>query len=170
MVTELEGIVEEAYAAHRAPLVRRLTAMTRRADVAEDLAQEAFLRLSSEVAAGRVPDDVAAWLHRVAANLVASRGRHQSVVDRRAGELPIPAPAESPERETIQHELDDAIHAALALLPVADRDALLLAAHGYRGPEIATHLRRTNGATRTLLCRARAKMRQQLIVGGFAPA
>ena len=170
MVTELEDIIAAAYGAYRAPLVRRLTAMTRHADVAEDLAQEAFLRLSREVSEGRVPDDIGAWLHRVAANLVASRGRHQTVVDRRAGELPIPAPSDSPERETIQRELDEAIHAALATLPSDDRDALLLAAHGFRGPEIATHLRRTNGATRTLLCRARTKMRRELTVSGFAPA
>jgi RNA polymerase sigma factor (sigma-70 family) len=168
MTTDREAIVSEAYATHRAALVRRLTAMTRHADVAEDIAQEAYLRLSAEVAAGRTPDDVAAWLHRVAANLVASRGRHQSVVDRRAGELPLPGQEESPEREAVRHELDEAVRVALAALPADDRRALVLAAHGYRGPEIASRLRRTNGATRTLLCRARSKMRAQLLVAGFA--
>lgn len=169
MTTEHEGIVEAAYAAHRAALVRRLTAMTRHADVAEDLAQEAFVRLAAEVAAGRIPDDPAAWLHRVAANLVASRGRHQTVVDRRAGELPRPDADEGPEREAVQRELDEAVRVALSTLSFDDREALLLAAHGYRGPEIANRLRRTNGATRTLLCRARAKVRAQLLVAGFSP-
>ena len=43
--------------------------------VAEDLLQEAFLRLTREVRADRTPDNVRAWLYRVGANLAVSRGR-----------------------------------------------------------------------------------------------
>ena len=45
-------IVEEAYAAHRDGLVRHLTQVSRDPGVAEELAQEAFLRLAHEVEAG----------------------------------------------------------------------------------------------------------------------
>ena len=58
---------------------RRLTsfayALTRDADVADDLVQETFLRLVKEHAAGREPQNVTAWLFRVCANLATSRGR-----------------------------------------------------------------------------------------------
>ncbi|MBF8289401.1 MAG: polymerase sigma factor, sigma-70 family [Chloroflexi bacterium] len=164
------GIVEAAWIQHRGPLVRRLTALTRCIDTAEDIAQEAFFRLAREVDAGRVPNEPGAWLHRVAGNLVASRGRHLSVVDRRAGELPRPDAPASPETITLQAEAAAAMRAALALLSASDRDALLMAAHGYRGTEIASSLGRTQGATRTLLCRARGKARRRLELAGFSPA
>jgi RNA polymerase sigma-70 factor (ECF subfamily) len=163
-----EGLVEAAWAAHRAPLVRRLTALTRDPDVAEDLAQEAFLRLAREVDAGRVPDEAGAWLHRVAGNLVNSRGRHLTVVDRRAGELPRPDAPPTPESMVVESEQTVVLRAALADLSPDDRDALLLAAHGYRGHEIAATIGRTPGATRTLLCRARSKMRWRLEQVGFS--
>jgi RNA polymerase sigma-70 factor (ECF subfamily) len=159
--------VEAAWAEHRASLVGRLTALTRNADVAEDLVQDAFYRLTREVEAGRTPDDAGAWLHRVAGNLVNSRGRHLTVVDRRAGELPRPDAPETPEALAVSAERAAAVRNALADLSRADRDALLLAAHGYRGDEIASSIGRTPGATRTLLCRARTKVRGRLEVAGF---
>jgi len=161
-------VVEAAYELHHGPLVRRLTALTHRADVAEDLAQEAFLRLAREVEAGRAPDDPGAWLHRVAGNLVASRGRHQTVVERRAGELPRPHSPATPETLVVEAELNLALRDVLAHLSATDREALVLAAQGYHGPEIAVSIGRTAGATRTLLCRARSKVRGRLEMAGFA--
>lgn len=161
--------IEAAWTEHRAPLVRRLTALTRDPEVAEDLAQEAFLRLAREVRAGRAPEDAGAWLHRVASNLVNSRGRHLTVVDRRAGDLPRPSAPATPEAVVLEAETSSTLRAALDELAAADRHALILAARGYRGPEIAASLGRTPGATRTLLCRARGKLRGRLQIAGFSP-
>jgi RNA polymerase sigma-70 factor (ECF subfamily) len=163
-----ERLVEAAFTEHRASLVRRLTAVTRNADVAEDLAQEAFLRLAREIEAGRLPDDVGAWLRRVGTNLAMSRGRHLQVVDRRAGALPRPAEPDSPEHAVVEGELTAAVGAVLAQMSRAERHALALAANGYGGIEIAASLGRTPGATRTLLCRARAKIRERVEIAGFA--
>ncbi len=163
-------LIEAAWAAHRLSLVRRMTALTRDPGVAEDLVQEAFLRLTREVAAGRTPNDPAAWLHRVATNLVASRGRHLTVVDRRAAEIPRPDAPATPEAVALRAETAAALCAVLAELSSTDRDALILAAHGYRGHEIAASLGRSSGATRTLLCRARGKVRGRLELSGFSPA
>lgn len=169
-MSQSHAIIEAAWSAHRPSLVRRLTALTRDPEVAEDLAQEAFLRLTREVEAGRIPDDAAAWLHRVASNLAASRGRHLTVVDRRAGELARPDSPPTPEALAVQAETAAALRSALGELSSTDRDALVLAAHGYRGHEIAALLGRTSGATRTLLCRARGKIRGRLVLAGFSPA
>jgi RNA polymerase sigma-70 factor, ECF subfamily len=163
-------LVETAWAEHRAGLVRRLTALTRDPDVAEDLAQEAFLRLAREVQAGRTPDAPGAWLHRVGGNLVASWGRHRSVIDRRAGELARPDAPATPESVAVEGERNAALRDALGELSSADRDALVLAANGFHGPEIAASIGRTPGATRTLLCRARSKLRGQLELAGFGLA
>ena len=162
--------IEAAYRDHRAALVRHLTQVTRDADVAQDLAQEAFLRLAREVEAGRAPGDSAAWLHRVGMNLAMSRGRHLQVVDRRAGELAQPAEPTNPEDAAAGGELTSAVAAALARLSGTERHALILAAYGVGGPEIALSIARTPGATRTLLCRARAKIREHVRLAGLAPA
>lgn len=163
-------IVEAAFTDHRGALVRRLTAITREADVAEDLAQEAFLRLAREVEARRCPDDVGAWLFRVGSNLAMSRGRHLQVVDRREGLLPKPAEPPSPEHVVVAGELTIAVGTVLANMSHAERRALALAANGFAGAEIATSIGRSAGATRTLLCRARAKIREQLVLAGYANA
>jgi RNA polymerase sigma-70 factor, ECF subfamily len=160
--------VDLAYAAHSGSLYRRLLASTRDAGAAEDLVQEAFLRLELEVRAGRTPDNVAAWLQRVAGNLATSRARRKAVADRHAGDLVDRGHEPSPEGAAIDAEEARVLRLALDDLAPVDKRALLLAAHGYRGPEIADRLGRTQGATRTLLCRARAKMRVRLDRLGYA--
>jgi RNA polymerase sigma factor (sigma-70 family) len=160
-------LVEEAYAVHAAPLTRRLTSQMRDPAAAEDLVHEAFVRLTTEIRAGRAPDNVGGWLYRVAANLVASRGRHASVVERYAPSLPQPGVEASPEAASLSAERNRLVEAALGTLGWADRQALLLAAQGYRGAEIAVRLGRTEGATRTLLCRARLRMRGELEAAGI---
>jgi len=142
--------------------------ITRDASAAEDLAQEAFLRLSTEVRAGRMPDNVGAWLHRVGVNLATSRGRRASVAERRKAELVERGSAPSPEMAALEAEEHRTLRAALETLGETDRRALVLAAHGYRGPEIARRIGRTEGATRTLLCRARSKLRNQMVEAGAA--
>jgi RNA polymerase sigma-70 factor (ECF subfamily) len=163
-------VVEAAYLEHRLALVRHLASVTRDADVAEDLAQEAFLRLAREIEAGRAPEDAGGWLHRVGSNLAMSRGRHLKVVDRRSSLLPRPAEPAGPEQVVCDNELAIAVGAVLAQMSGTERHALTLAANGYGGIEIAAELGRTPGAVRTLLCRARAKIRADARLSGFAGA
>ena len=160
--------VEAAFIEHRAALERRLTFICRDAEAAQDLAQEAFLRLARDVEAGRIPDDPGAWLHRVGRNLAVSRGRHQQVVDRRNGELARLGVESGPEEAAIEHETASAAVLALGRLQGPVRRALVLAAHGCTGTEIAESIGRTEGATRTMLCRARAKVRAEMLLEGFA--
>ena len=158
--------VEAAYVAHANPLLRRLTATTRNPAAAEDLTQEAFMRLVIEVNAGRIPDDAGAWLHRVGHNLAMSRGRRIAVANRRNREIALPGSAPSPETLTLEAERESGLHDALAELGATDQRALILAANGYRGREIAHSIGRTEGATRTLLCRARGKVKGMMLEAG----
>jgi RNA polymerase sigma factor (sigma-70 family) len=160
--TNVNGIVEAAYEAHRAQLIRYTTGLTRDVSTAEDLVQDAFVRLTIETAAGRAPDDVGAWLHRVAHNLAMSRGRHLTVADRRQSDLAHPDQPESPEHHALVAERDREVQEAVSDLQAVHRYALLMAAMGYGGIDIARSIGRTEAATRTLLCRARAKVRTRL--------
>lgn len=134
-MTPVDQSIEAAYTAHAAGLSRRLAVMTRDPAAAEDLTHEAFVRLATEMHAGRAPDNVPAWLHRVGSNLVASSGRHASVADRHLASLPRPEVAPSPEAASISAEEARLVRSALGTLGRADRHALVLAAQGYGGPE-----------------------------------
>jgi RNA polymerase sigma-70 factor (ECF subfamily) len=158
------AIVEASWAEHAAGLHAYLLSLTRDPSTAEDIAQEAFLRLTREVGDGRTPDNIGGWLHRVATNVAMSRARHNQVVDRYAPTLFDRGLADSPEDAVLRSERDRLIRDALAGLSATDRAAVVMAAEGYRGPEIARALARTQAATRTLLCRARARLRGSLVL------
>ena len=153
----------EAYDAYQRDIHGYLRAATRDPDVAEDLTQETFIRLFREIQAGRTPENIRAWLYTVATNLVTSRGRRMAVAERFKAVLAIRGSADSPEQETVRAELQDIVQRALAKLPTDDRTALLLSAHGFAGREIAAVLGRTDGATRTLLTRARLRLRERVL-------
>ena len=74
--------ITAAWADYHAELFAFLVRATRQPDVAEDLLQDAFIRLTREVRNGRTPDNIRAWLYRVGANLVVSRGRRLSTAVR----------------------------------------------------------------------------------------
>jgi RNA polymerase sigma-70 factor, ECF subfamily len=147
------------YEAHRAELLGFLIRMTRDREAAEDLLQESFIRLIREARAGRMPDEVRPWLYRVATNAAISRSRHGAVWTRLVPRLLDRREPASPDREFLRTERDAELHAALAGLPADARAALLLAAQGFDGQEIAASIGRTGAATRTLMCRARAQLR-----------
>lgn len=157
--TANDDVVSNAYATHAGSLRRGLTSSTHDVAVAEDLTQDAFICLVNEIRAGRMPDNVGAWLHRVAFNLAMSHGRHLAVVDRRSAEVVPQGNAPSPEFLAIEAERDDGLRHALDALEATDRRVLVMAAQGYRSAEIAFVIGRSGGATRTLLCRARTKLR-----------
>jgi RNA polymerase sigma-70 factor (ECF subfamily) len=153
---------------HHAELYRAALRSCRDPETAEDLVQEALLRLVLEIDAGRTPDNVRAWLHRVVANLAVSLGRRAIVSRRFAGALLNRDEPETPEAVVLDDERRADIAAALQGLPDRARTALLLAASGYSGGEIASAIGSTNCATRTLMCRARLKLRDQLVTAGTA--
>jgi DNA-directed RNA polymerase specialized sigma24 family protein len=106
-----------------------------------------------------MPDDVRPWLFRVATNAAISRGRRGAVWGRLVPRLVDRREPDRPETEVIRSERDHELHHALAGLPPDARAALLLAAQGFDGHHIAASIGRTEGATRTLMCRTRAQLR-----------
>jgi DNA-directed RNA polymerase specialized sigma24 family protein len=76
--------------------------------------------------------------------------------------------AADPELEALAHEQRSELESTLAVLPPEARAALLLAANGFHSAEIAAAIGRSDGATRTLLCRSRMRMRELLEAGEVA--
>jgi len=162
---DADDFVVAAFEAHRDELFSFLARTTRDDGEAEDLVQESFLRLSREARAGRYPEQVRAWLYRVASNLAMSRFRRRSVVNRflgRFGASEVFGEVGSPEAAAIHRERQVSMERALAALPSEARLALILAGEGFSGREIAKAIGRSEAATRTLVCRARIRLRADL--------
>ena len=155
-----EAELSNLYMRYRGEILAFLLPMTRDHEVAEDLLQDAFIRLIREARAGRMPDNVRAWLYRVATNLAISRGRRVATWLRIVPRLLDRDEPPRPEAEFLQHERDAELHAALGRLRSDGRAALLLAAQGFNGHEIATAIGRSELATRTLLYRSRIELRR----------
>ncbi len=151
-----------AYEAHQRELFGYALGATRSAETAEEIVQEAFLRLINERSEGRVPSNTRAWLYRVCTNLVISRSRRRSVAERYLPFLARREVDEGPEREYLRRDDQRHLADALAGLRPEERTALILASRGFSGLEIATAIGRSPLATRTLMCRARLKLRSRL--------
>lgn len=158
-------VTAEAYERHSSEIHGFVLRIVRDPDEAADLVADTFAKLLTEERAGRTPLQVRPWLYRVASNLSASRGRRiQATVRRTLGleRQGPPEPVQSPERAVLDRERDGDLWRALGLVSRDERTALLLAALGYDGAMIAAMVGRSQGATRTLMCRARRRLRNAL--------
>jgi RNA polymerase sigma factor (sigma-70 family) len=156
------SFVLATYDAHHRELANFVRGIERDRETAEDIVSESFVRLIEEVRRGRTPEQPRAWLHRVAANLAIDRGRRRTVVTRVIGRLVDHRTEPPPDDAVLRDETRREVWVALAGLPVDARTALLLAAHGFSGRDIAETLGRSELATRSLICRARLRLREQL--------
>lgn len=162
------ALTGEAYERHAAEVHGFLVRTVRNGDVAADLLADAFTKLLVEERGGRWPDHPRAWLYRVASNLAMSRGRRLQVaarVDRALQARHQDRVSGLPDAEVLRREQRSDLDRALAVLGADARVALLLAAQGFDGATIAATIGRTEAATRTLMCRSRLRLRDELREG-----
>ena len=159
-----------AYDLHRSAVYGFALTIVRDASTAEDLLQDAFLRLLEQHTLGRPPDEPLPWLFRVVANLAVSRGRRLQVATRMLPRLMDAGQRDSAESHVLRHEYDQRLVAALATLSLPERTAIVLAAAGFHGEQIARAIGRSDAATRTMLCRARVRLQRQLDLEGLGDA
>ena len=138
-----------------ASLQRYLSSLSGDPGLADDIAQESFIRLYQR---GSMPDAPAAWLVTVAHNLLRDdhrrRTRRRDLLSRRADELPAGDPAPDTDAGALAAERIASARRALALLPERDRRLLLLRHEGYEYREIAKILNLASSGIGTLLARA----------------
>ena len=133
-------------------LYRYLERLTGEADAAEDIAQEAFVRLLRQP----LPEDeVRPWLFTVAMNLVRDRARK---TDRRqrllSGAPPLVAAGQLPDDYVEQSERIQVVRAVLEKLPDRDRQLLLMREEGFKYEEIAAVVGVAPASVGTLIARA----------------
>jgi RNA polymerase sigma factor (sigma-70 family) len=162
---DVEARIAALWDAHHRDLYAFAVSLVRDVDAAEDLVAEAFFRLIREHRRGRAPDEVRGWLYRVVANLHLSRGRRLRTAQRFLGRLVERRVEESPEARLARTELSPGLSAALLSLSPDARVAVVMAARGCPGRDIAAALGRTETSTRTILYRARLALREALAQG-----
>ena len=144
-----------------------LARLSGRRDVAEDLVEETWLRLVVHAPRLRPDTRLGPWLFTVARHLHASYCRARLVEDSHAtgllGLWPYGSPGPSPLEAVEAGEDERRVAAALAELPVAHREALLLVVvEGLRHSEAAEICGVTTEAMRQRVSRARALLARRL--------
>ena len=133
---------------------------------AEDLVQEAFLRAWAAFDRFTPGTDAKAWLVTIALNAFRDRmrrkGRDVLSLDAAGKEPEAPAAAPDP-APPLDRIADDRLLRALDALPPAARAVLTLAViEGLPGPTIARAMGVPEGTVRSLLSRAKSRLRQSL--------
>ncbi len=166
------GSFDELLRRYRAPLVNYFYRMVHDQAMAEDLAQEAFLRVYKARHRYRPDARFTTWLYRIATNLALnairdSRGRQRqdAVTTGEDGETPIEFvdPKASVEQELIETDRSRMIREAIETLPENQRAAVIL--HKYQDVDyrqIAGIFSISESAVKSLLFRAYETLRTRL--------
>ena len=91
-----------------------------------------------------------------------SRARRAAVAQKQLGELLDRRTEGGPEPHFLEQERRSDLDVVLAELGEDARTALLMAANGFSGIEIAEAIGRSANATRSMMCRARLQLRERL--------
>lgn len=164
---------------HHRPMIHFLFRMVRNQAVAEELAQEVFLRVYRARDSYRAEAKFTTWLYRIATNLAVNQARdtrhersaqtiYLDAPDPESGTTPDVADDEpSVEQNLLRDERMAAIRTHVMALPERQRMAVLM--HKYQGMDyrqIGEVLKLSESATKSLLFRAYQTLRDKL--KGFA--
>jgi RNA polymerase sigma-70 factor, ECF subfamily len=148
---------EAFFLEHHEPLFRALWLVTRNRHEAEEITQDAFLRLLERWPAVQAADDPKAYLYRTAMNVFRSRLRRAGVALRKAvHQLP-------PDDQFAEIEARDTVVRALAPLPARQRAAVvLLDVLGLSSEQAGEALGIRPVTVRVLASRARTRLKEVL--------
>jgi len=154
--TSRKDAVVACYRAHHAPLVRLARLLVRDDTVAEDLVQDAFVRLYARWDRLRDPAAAPAYLRATVVNLARGRARRAAIAARFVAEAQAERSAEDVAVRNAEHR---AVLAALARLSARQRECLVLRHFaGCSESEIAAAVGCSVGSVRTHLKRGLAQL------------
>lgn len=159
---EAFGTIVDRY---KDPLVNYITHLTRSRERAEEIAQDAFVRLYRNASTYRNQDRLAPYLYRIATNLVVSTIRRErrwsSLLPRLSITLRQEVPL--PDSAVVNEEIRTRVSTALEHLPLKYRAPLVLfEIEEWSYAEIGAALDLRVGTVKSRISRARELMRKQL--------
>ncbi|MBI4500292.1 MAG: sigma-70 family RNA polymerase sigma factor [Gemmatimonadetes bacterium] len=152
------------YQQHHEELFRYAARFTGDADLAEDVVQEAFLRLSERPPAQT--EAIRAWLFRAATTIAIdthrTRRRRTALAEAGADRLPMAEQGPDPARSAERADLRRRVRTALEQLDARDRAVLLMREEGFAHREIAEAVGTTTKSVGTMIARALGKLARHL--------
>ncbi len=155
--------IEALYNQYQPGLLRYLTRFTGDPNEAEDVAQEAYLRLV------RSPpdreDNLRGWLFVVATNVVRDRSkkRHEEALSPSAVDnIPAPGRAWDPAATLECKEIGEIVRRVLVKLTKRERTVLLMRQEGFDHKEIAAAVGATTKSVGTMIFRSLNRLKQEL--------
>ena len=139
--TSLRRLVLEHYDREHVAIRRYLLFLSVDSETAQEIAQEAFLKLHEHLLANGDRSNLRAWLYRVAHNL--ARNAQMAFHSRKTDSLPadgaavVAASTPSPEQELLEEERVMRLRRAMDELSAAQKQCLVLRAQGLKYREIA---------------------------------
>ncbi len=154
-------VLTTLYTAHYRALVRLATFLTSDRDNAEEIVQDAYVKVHGSWRGVRELDKAEAYLRTTVVNLSRSRLRRRQVAARhRAEPLPDMASAEAGALEAVQRQ---AVLRALAALPRRQREAVVLRYYGdLSEAQTAAAMGCSTGSVKSHTSRAMAALRPLL--------
>lgn len=157
---------ETLYHRHKTALYRTALAISGDRHLAEEILQEAFLRVYRNLPYMREDISLAPWLYRVTVNLTyditARRRRGQTLLQRMAHWLP--APIKSPEKHLLEEETRTRVQQAINRLELKQRTTLVLYyLQGFSVGEIAEIMDVPVGTVKSRLHYARLNLRKEML-------
>ncbi len=139
----LEQKVEHLFEQFREPIFRYLMVTFGCRAEAEDITQDAFIRLYQALNEGKQIENLKAWLYRVAHNSAINQIKHRQFIAP-LGEIEwteivesLPDTEANPEEKFLKQERRARLHEAIKILTAQERQCLYLRAAGFRYREIA---------------------------------
>jgi RNA polymerase sigma-70 factor (sigma-E family) len=153
-----EQLLDGLYRTHAPGAVRFALMLTGDRALAEDLVQEAFVRVSAKLHTLRDPSAFGAYLTRAVANLAKSHFRHNRVVARHERAVD----EETLVVDAVDITTSDVLMTALRRLPVQQRAVIVLRYYNQLSlEEIAEVLDCPVGTVKSQMSRGLAKMRKE---------
>lgn len=163
-MVDFDAVFDEHYPG----LVRYVRRLTGDADAADDIAQEAMVRLFDRRVSGS-ESGVRAWLYKTATHLVRDRYRVDTNRQRLLERHPVrPGALETPDRAVERDEARATAREALDALAQRDKEILLMRYSGFSYKEIAAAIGVAASSVGTLLSRAEHKFAEAVSAGEVA--
>jgi RNA polymerase sigma-70 factor, ECF subfamily len=160
---EAKVFVETLFAKHHGEIYAYLIRMLRDADLAADLAQDAFVKAYKNYDTLQKDENARAWLYQIAHRVALDELRRRKIIRMVPWTGESRGAAVSAERQAMDLRLSGPLERALAKIPERQRAALLLAElHDLTGLELAAAMGVSHVAARAILTRARESLRRAL--------
>jgi RNA polymerase sigma-70 factor (ECF subfamily) len=158
-----EAAYRDLMSRHLDKIYRSAVVMLQDQTLAEDITQDAFLKLWRQASSWKAHAQVSTWLYRVAHNLCIDKLRQSNrFSDEEVPEMADPSP--SPIDQKIARDQNNTVQAAIAVLPTRQRMALLMVHFEETSNiEAARRMEISVEALESLLARARRKLKDLLL-------